>query len=95
MIPKDLPLSISPHSWGYRCMSLPLAFTQVLGIRTNVLVFVQKALLLSAPQPQSQCIQSESRAQSQLDQIQSSLTEQKRRVEASGAFLSFAFYVHF
>lgn len=60
MIPKDL--------------FLPLAITQVLGIQTNVLMFVQKALLLSAPQPQIQYIQSESRDQSQLDQIQSSLT---------------------
>lgn len=73
MIPKDLPLSISPHSWGYRCMSLPLAVTQVLGIQTEILVFMQKALQLLATQPLIQFIQSESRDQIQLDQIQSSL----------------------
>lgn len=73
MIPEDLLLSISPNSWGYRCLSLPLAVTQVLGIQTKILVFMQKALLLLAPQPPIQFIQSESRDQSQLDQIQSSL----------------------
>lgn len=73
MIPEDLPLSISPQRRGYRCMSLPLAVTQVLGIQTEILVFMQKALLLLAPQPLIQFIQSESRDQSQLDQIQSSL----------------------